>query len=279
MSKFAVFGHPVSHSLSPQIHAAFGRQLGIALQYQAIDATPERFFEMLEAFGVDGGTGANVTLPLKESAFALSATTTARARRAGAVNTLARLDGQWHGDNTDGAGLVRDLTGRHQLDLRGRRTLLIGAGGAARGIAPSLLDAGIASLFLVNRTPQRADALADALGDPVRVHPRHIADLHELGEFDLVVHATSAGRGSGLPYLPRSLLGMRSVAVDLSYGEAAIPFLAWARAHGAHRAIDGLGMLVEQAAESFALWHGVRPHTDEVFDELHARHAALVTAD
>ena len=279
MSKFAVFGHPVSHSLSPQIHAAFGRQLGIALQYQAIDATPERFFEMLEAFAAAGGAGANVTLPLKESAFALSATTTARARRAGAVNTLARLDGQWHGDNTDGAGLVRDLTGRHQLDLRGRRTLLIGAGGAARGIAPSLLDAGIASLFLVNRTPQRADALADALGDPGRVHPRHIADLHELGEFDLVVHATSAGRGSGLPYLPRSLLGMRSVAVDLSYGEAAIPFLAWARAHGAHRAIDGLGMLVEQAAESFALWHGVRPHTYEVFDELHARHAALVTAD
>src|SRR5690606_39131634 len=139
MSKFAVFGHPVSHSLSPQIHAAFGRQLGIALQYQAIDATPERFFEMLEAFGADGGTGANVTLPLKQSAVALSATTTARARRAGAVNTLARLDGQWHGDNTDGAGLVRDLTGRDQLDLRGRRTLLIGAGGAARGIAPSLL--------------------------------------------------------------------------------------------------------------------------------------------
>jgi len=279
MSKFAVFGHPVSHSLSPQIHAAFGRQLGIALQYLAIDATPEQFFESLEAFAANGGAGANVTLPLKESAFALSATTTARARRAGAVNTLARLDGQWHGDNTDGAGLVRDLTGRHQLDLRGRRTLLIGAGGAARGIAPSLLDAGIASLFLVNRTPQRADALADALGDPVRVHPRHMADLRELGEFDLVVHATSAGRDSELPYLPRSLLGLRSVAVDLSYGEAAIPFLAWARAHSAHRAIDGLGMLVEQAAESFALWHGVRPHTDEVFAELHARHAALVTAD
>lgn len=279
MSKFAVFGHPVSHSLSPRIHAAFGRQLGIALQYEAIDATPEGFFEALEAFAASGGAGANVTLPLKESAFALSATTTQRARRAGAVNTLARLEGQWLGDNTDGAGLVRDLTGRHQLDLRGRRTLLIGAGGAARGIAPSLLDAGIASLFLVNRTPQRADALADALADPQRVHARHIGDLRELGEFDLVVHATSAGRGGGMPQLPRSLLGMRSVAVDLSYGEAAIPFLAWARAHGAHRVIDGLGMLVEQAAESFALWHGVRPHTDEIYAELHARHAALVTAD
>ncbi len=279
MSKFAVFGHPVSHSLSPRIHAAFGRQLGIALQYEAIDATAETFFEALEAFAVAGGKGANVTLPLKESAFALSATTTQRARRAGAVNTLARLDGQWLGDNTDGTGLVRDLTGRQQLDLRGRRTLLIGAGGAARGIAPALLDAGIASLFLVNRTAARTDALADALGDPLRVHPRHLADLRDLGEFDLVVHATSAGRGGELPVLPRSLLGIRSAAVDLSYGEAAIPFLAWARAHGAYRAIDGLGMLVEQAAESFALWHGVRPHTDEVYAELRARHAALVTAD
>ena len=279
MSKFAVFGHPVAHSLSPRIHTAFGRQTGIALQYSAIDATIEGFFDALEAFAAAGGVGANITLPLKESAFALSATTTERARRAGAVNTLARLDGQWHGDNTDGAGLVRDLTGRHQLDLRGRRTLLIGAGGAARGIAPSLLDAGISSLFLVNRTPQRADALADALGDPARVHPRHIGDLRELGEFDLVVNATSAGRSGGFPELPRSLLGMRSVAVGLSYGEAAIPFLAWARAHGAHRAIDGLGMLVEQAAESFALWHGVRPETDEIYAELDARHAALVTAD
>lgn len=279
MSKFAVFGHPVSHSLSPRIHAAFGRQRGIALQYEAIDATAETFFEALEAFAAAGGKGANVTLPLKESAFALSATTTQRARRAGAVNTLARLDGQWLGDNTDGTGLVRDLTGRQQLDLRGRRTLLIGAGGAARGIAPALLDAGIASLFLVNRTAARTDALADALGDPQRVHPRHLSDLRDLGEFDLVVHATSAGRGGELPVLPRSLLGIRSAAVDLSYGEAAIPFLAWARAHGAYRAIDGLGMLVEQAAESFALWHGVRPHTDEVYAELRARHAALVTAD
>jgi shikimate dehydrogenase len=279
MSRFAVFGHPVAHSLSPRIHAAFGRQAGIGLQYEAIDAPIEGFFDALEAFAARGGAGANVTLPLKESAFALSASTTERARRAGAVNTLARLDGQWHGDNTDGAGLVRDLTGRHQLDLRGRRTLLIGAGGAARGVAPLLLDAGIDSLFLVNRTAQRADALADVLGEPARVHPRHIADLRELGEFDLVIHATSAGRGGELPHLPMSLLGMRSVAVDLSYGEAAIPFLAWARANGAHRAIDGLGMLVEQAAESFALWHGVRPDTDEVYAELHARHAALVTAD
>ena len=256
-----------------------GRQTGIGLRYEAVDATPERFPEALAAFAAAGGAGANVTLPLKEAAFALCTTATDRARRAGAANTLARLDGQWHGDNTDGAGLVRDLTQRHRLDLRQRRTLLVGAGGAARGIAPSLLDAGIGDLFIVNRTPERADALADSLGQPGRVHPRYFEDLPAIGEFGLVINANSAARGGALPRLPMSLLGPRSAAVDLSYGEAAIPFLAWARAHGAHDAIDGLGMLVEQAAESFALWHGVRPQTDEVFEELRARHATLVTAD
>jgi shikimate dehydrogenase len=278
-SHYAVFGHPVAHSLSPQIHAAFARQAGIDLRYEAIDATLDTFFDALEAFAAAGGQGANVTLPLKESAFALSATTTERARRAGAVNTLARMGDQWHGDNTDGPGLVRDLTERRGLDLRQRRTLMIGAGGAARGIAPSLLDAGIGELYIVNRTPERADALVDTLGQPGRVHARYLADLPALGDFGLLINATSAARGGQLPRLPMSLLGPRSAAVDLSYGEAAIPFLAWARAAGALEAVDGLGMLVEQAAESFALWHGVRPQTDAVYEDLHARHAALVTAD
>ncbi|MDH5833258.1 shikimate dehydrogenase [Luteimonas kalidii] len=278
-SHYAVFGHPVGHSLSPQIHAAFGRQTGIDLRYEAIDASLDTFFDALEVFAAAGGQGASVTLPLKESAFALSATTTDRARRAGAVNTLARMGDQWHGDNTDGAGLVRDLTERRGLDLRQRRTLMIGAGGAARGIAPSLLDAGIGELYIVNRTPERADALVDTLGQPGRVHARYLADLPALGDFGLLINATSAARGGQLPRLPMSLLGPRSAAIDLSYGEAAIPFLAWARAAGAHEAVDGLGMLVEQAAESFALWHGVRPQTDAVYEHLHARHAALVTAD
>ena len=276
---FAVFGHPVAHSLSPRIHAAFARQSGIDLRYEPIDATLEGFFDALQAFADAGGTGANVTLPLKQSAFALSATTTMRARRAGAVNTLAWLDGQWHGDNTDGTGLVRHLTDRHRLDLRQRRTLLLGAGGAARGIAPSLLDAGIGELYIANRSPERADALADTLGQPGRVHPRYIDDLRALGEFDLIVNATAATREGALPALPISLLGPRTTAVDLSYGEAAIPFLAWARANRAHDAIDGLGMLVEQAAESFALWHGTRPSTDEVYAQLRERDAVLVTAD
>ena len=276
---YAVFGHPVAHSLSPRIHAAFGKQTGIAVDYVAIDATPERFSDALSAFADNGGAGANITLPLKQMAFALCDDVTERARRAGAVNTLVRNGDTWHGDNTDGAGLVRDLTGRHALDLRARRTLLIGAGGAARGVAPALLEAGIGDLFIVNRTPERTDALVDSLGEPGRVHPRYVDDLAALGEFDLIVNATSATRDGRLPIFPASLVGRRTAAVDVSYGEAAIPFLSWARAHGAHDAIDGLGMLVEQAAESFARWHGVRPESDAVHGELRAGHDALVTAD
>ena len=276
---FAVFGHPVAHSLSPRIHAAFGKQAGIDLDYVAIDAQPADFADALAAFAARGGNGANVTLPLKEAAFALCADTSERARRAGAVNTLVRNGDAWHGDNTDGAGLVRDLTGRHGLDLRARRTLLIGAGGAARGVAPALLDAGIGDLFVVNRTPQRADALVDVLAQPGRVHPRYLDDLVALGEFDLIVNATSAARNGQIPALPRALVGRRTAAVDLSYGEAAIPFLAWARASGCHDMVDGLGMLVEQAALSFARWNAVEPETDAIYGALRAEHAHLVTAD
>lgn len=276
---YAVFGTPIAHSLSPRIHAAFAKQAGIDLEYTAIEAGPADFPASLEAFAARGGIGANVTLPLKQAAFALCGSTSERARRAGAVNTLLRDGDGWHGDNTDGIGLVRDLTTRHMLDLRARRALLLGAGGAARGIAPALLEAGIGGMTIVNRTPERADALTDALGEPGRVHPRYLADLASLGEFDLIVNATSATRGGELPALPRALVGRRTAAVDLSYGEAAIPFLAWARANGCHDTVDGLGMLVEQAAESFALWHGTRPDTDGVYAELSGRHAALVTAD
>ena len=276
---FAVFGHPVAHSLSPRIHAAFGKQAGIDLDYVAIDAQPADFADALAAFAARGGNGANVTLPLKEAAFALCADTSERARRAGAVNTLVRNGDDWHGDNTDGAGLVRDLTGRHGLDLRARRTLLIGAGGAARGVAPSLLDAGIGDLFVVNRTPQRADALVDVLAQPGRVHPRYLDDLVALGEFDLIINATSAARTGQIPTLPRALVGRRTAAVDLSYGEAAIPFLAWARASGCHDMVDGLGMLVEQAALSFARWTGKEPETDAIYGTLRGEHARLVTAD
>ncbi|WP_448479805.1 shikimate dehydrogenase [Pseudoxanthomonas mexicana] len=278
--RYAVFGHPVAHSLSPRIHAAFAQQTGIVLEYTAIDAAPHDFVAALDRFADDSGAGANVTLPLKEAAFAICAQTTDRARRAGAVNTLTHNEGQWHGDNTDGAGLVRDLTGRHGLDLRARRALLLGAGGAARGVAPALLDAGISELIIVNRTAERADALADALGEPDRAHSRYWRDLGDLGDFSLIVNATSASRqDQGAFTLPFHLATPRTLAVDLNYGEAAIPFLAWARAAGCHDAVDGLGMLVEQAAEAFEHWHGVRPDTDPVYAALRDRDKVLVTAD
>ncbi|GAA4856071.1 shikimate dehydrogenase [Luteimonas vadosa] len=278
-ARHALFGHPVAHSLSPQIHAMFGRETGIALTYEAIDCRPEDFAAALERFMAEDGTGANVTLPLKEVAFPLCAQVSERARASGVINTLVREGEAWHGDNTDGQGLLRDLRNRQALDLRQRRTLLLGAGGGARGVAPALLDAGIGDLFVVNRDGTRADALVDRLGLPGKVHARYYDDLGELGDFSLIVNATSAARNTGLPKLPMSLVGSRTACVDLSYGEASIPFLSWARAARAHDVVDGLGMLVEQAAESFKLWHGVRPDADPVYAELRQRHDALVTAD
>jgi len=279
-ARYAVFGHPVAHSLSPQIHAEFARQCGIALEYVALDATLDEFPAALARFAVDGGAGANVTLPLKEAAHTLAASLSPRAQRAGAVNTLIRRDDGWHGDNTDGAGLVRNLTERYGVDLRGRRTLLIGAGGAARGVAPALLEAGIDELYIVNRTSARTDALADALGEPGRVHPRNIEQIDQLGDFTLIVNATSAARDPGpLPLLPCALIAPRCAAVDLNYGEAAVPFMGWARANEVQVAVDGLGMLVEQAADSFQLWHGQRPDTNPVYARLRQHAAALLTAD
>lgn len=285
-SHHAVFGHPITHSLSPRIHARFSRQTGIALRFEAIDATPGTFATALEAFTAGGGDGACVTLPLKEAALALCSEVSDRARRAGAVNVLVRKPApaeaggdRWHGDNTDGSGLVRDLTARQGVDLRQRRTLLLGAGGAAHGVAPALIDAGIGDMFIVNRDSARADALVDKLGLPKRVHSRYYEDLRALGEFDLIINATSAARSGGLPTLPTSLVGARTACVDLSYGEVAIPFLAWARAAGARKAVDGVGMLVEQAADAFKLWHDVRPYTDEAYAALRERDALLVTGD
>ena len=277
--RFAVFGHPVAHSLSPRIHAAFGRQAGIALSYEAVDCEPWQLAGALADFAAGGGIGANLTLPHKQAGLLLCAAVSERAQRAGAVNTLRRDGGDWYGDNTDGAGLVRDLTGRHALDLRGRRTLLLGAGGAAHGVAPALLDAGIGELFVVNRNADRADALVDALEQPDRAHSRYWDDLATLGAFDLIINATAAGHDGAPMVLPFALAGARSAAVDLSYGEAAIAFLAWARGAGCLHAIDGLGMLVEQAALAFELWHGQRPDTDAVYAALRADDARLVSGD
>jgi len=271
-SRYAVFGHPIGHSLSPAIHQAFARQFGIALEYAAIDAAPAAFADAVRAFFADGGAGANVTLPHKAGALALADEASEAARRAGTANVLTpRPGGRLAAHNTDGAGLVRDLTERHRVDLRGHAALLLGAGGAARGVAWHLLDAGVDTLTIVNRSPAAADALADAIGEPASAHTRYWEDLADIGSFDLIVNATSAGVLGHALDLPFALAGARALCYDLSYGEAAAGFLAWARAAGARYAFDGLGMLVETAADAFELWHGVRPDTDPVYAELRAR--------
>jgi len=277
--RFAVFGHPIAHSLSPRLHQLFAKDVGISIEYQAIDADLAQFPDALERFARAGGVGANITLPLKEAAALRCEKLSERARRADAANTLTRVGDVWHGDNTDGAGLIRDLTERQRIDLRGRRVLLLGAGGAARGVAPALLDAGIDALVVVNRNAERADRLVDSLGEPERVSSRYWEDLPSVGDFELIVNATAAGREHTRIDLPFALAAPRFAAVDLNYGEAAVPFLAWARAAHAHVAVDGLGMLVEQAAEAFERWHGKRPDTEAAYQTLRSQALALRTAD
>ncbi|WP_158881226.1 shikimate dehydrogenase [Rhodanobacter sp. L36] len=265
-TSFAVFGHPISHSLSPRIHQAFAQQFGIELTYRTIDAAPEDFDTAVRRFFDDGGHGANVTLPHKAAAFALADERSDAAHRSGTANVLTRLpDGRLAAHNTDGAGMVRDMTERHGVDLRGHNTLLLGAGGAGQGVAWRLLDAGVDTLTIVNRSPQAADVLADAIGEPGRAHTRYWADLDDIGSYDLIVNATSAGVLGASLQLPFSLVGSRALCYDLSYGNAAQSFLAWAKTAGARYAFDGLGMLVETAADAFELWHDKRPDTDPVY--------------
>jgi shikimate dehydrogenase len=273
-AQFAVFGHPIGHSLSPQIHQAFARQFGIELDYRAIDAAPDAFAAAARGFFAAGGRGVNVTLPHKAAAFALADQCSDAATRAGSANVLTRLaDGRLAAHNTDGAGMLRDLAERHSVDLRGHTALLLGAGGAAQGVAWNLLDAGVETLTIVNRSPASADALADAIGDPARAHTRYWEDLASIGSYDLIVNATSAGVLGTALQLPFSLVGARALCYDLSYGAAAAGFLAWAKSADARYAFDGLGMLVETAADAFELWHGKRPQTDPVYHALRGQMA------
>lgn len=267
--QFAVFGHPIAHSLSPRIHHAFARQLGITLEFRAIDAAPDGFAAAVQSFFAGGGIGANVTLPHKGAAYALAAERSVAAARVGAANVLTRLaDGRLAAHNTDGAGLVRDITARHHEDLHVHRALLLGAGGAARGVAWNLLDAGVQSLVIANRSPLKAEQLAAATGAQGQVHARGWNQLTEAGSFDLIVNATSAGVLGTPLRLPDSLMGAHALCYDLAYGPAASSFLGWARAAGARQALDGLGMLVETAADAFLLWHDHRPDTEPVYQRL-----------
>jgi shikimate dehydrogenase len=270
---YAVMGHPVAHSKSPRIHAAFAAQAGQDIEYRAIEVQPGAFPEAVTAFRVQGGRGLNVTLPFKEEAYALASDRSERAQQARAANTLGfTAEGRVWADNTDGVGLVRDLTLNLGLDLAGRRVLLLGAGGAARGVVGPLVAAGPAQLVIANRTVERGQALARDFRDAGPVSACGFDGLSGR-RFDLVINATSASLHGQVPPLPPDLLVPGGWCYDMMYADLPTAFVRWGLAQGAAGASDGLGMLVEQAAESFFLWRGVRPDTAPVISELRSRRA------
>jgi shikimate dehydrogenase len=258
--RYALVGHPVEHSRSPLIHTVFARQTRQALTYELIDAEPAAFETAVRGFGAAGGKGLNVTVPHKEAAFALCGENSEAAKLAGAVNTITIVDGALHGDNTDGTGFIRDVTVNLRQGLAGARIVVLGAGGAARGIVGPLLAERPAELTIGNRTKERAEEIVARFANPL-LKARTFAELAEQPSFDVLINATSAGLKGEAPPFPASLVGLHSFCYDLVYGSGDTPFVAWAKAHGAARAVHGWGMLVEQAADSFAIWRGVRPDT------------------
>lgn len=262
--QYAVVGNPVAHSKSPLIHAAFARQTGQPVVYDVLYANIAGFEAVVQRFRDGGGRGLNVTVPFKHRAYALAQRRSARAEQAQAVNTLRFDDAGIFGDNTDGVGLVRDLTQNLGCTVRDRRVLLMGAGGASYGVCGPLLDEKPAALVIANRTAEKARVLAQHFS---RLFPEAFlsaADYGALGgrAFDIVINATSAGLSGAMPALARGLFAADALAYDMVYGRTT-PFLELARSEGA-RVSDGVGMLVEQAAESFCIWRGVRPQTASV---------------
>ena len=274
--RYAVIGNPIAHSKSPAIHAAFARETGQSLTYQRLLGSPDAFEDEVRAFFASGGRGLNVTVPFKERAWALADERGASADLAGAANTLIPLaDGRLRAENTDGVGLIRDLGVNLGLALAGCRVLLVGAGGAARGVMGPLMDAGVAELVIANRTRDKADALVRILRESgaaswggTRCCALDALGGDGLSAFDLAINATSAGLSGASPDLPPTCLGPGGIAYDMLYGDGPTPFCRWASGAGAQGCHDGLGMLVEQAAESFRLWRGVRPSTRTVIEML-----------
>ncbi|WP_346795708.1 shikimate dehydrogenase [Halomonas sp. Bachu 37] len=263
--RYCVFGHPVGHSKSPLIHAEFAHQTHQTIEYSAIEAPLDDFAGAWRRFVEGGGRGANVTVPFKQEAFALCDTLSHRALRAGAVNTLiVGGNGRTYGDNTDGMGLVRDLA-YHRVAVKDARILVVGAGGAVRGLLEPLLNEAPAAVAVVNRTAAKAEALAADFSGLGLITGGGFETL--AGSYDLVINGTSASLSGDLPPLPDDVFAKRAWAYDMMYSSEPTVFLQWAGPRGA-RLLDGLGMLVEQAAESFFLWRNVRPETSPVRDLL-----------
>ena len=263
---YAVMGNPIAHSKSPQIHRAFAQQTQQNITYEAILVDAGGFEQAVGNFVATGGKGLNITVPFKRDAWRLVSRRSPRADLAGAVNTIiVNPDQTLSGDNTDGAGLVRDLRQNHAVTARAKTILLLGAGGAARGVLEPLLNEAPAAVLVANRTPDRAHELANTFAHLGKVKACAFTALsHQAPAFDIIINATSASLHGEIPDIPACVIGAQSFCYDMMYGAQATAFMRWASEQGAALCVDGLGMLVEQAAESFYLWRGIRPQTQPV---------------
>ena len=267
---YAVMGNPISHSKSPLIHAAFAQQTQQRLNYSAIQVDAGGFEQAVGNFRASGGKGLNITVPFKQEAWDFVDERSERATQAGAVNTISFFDdGRCTGDNTDGVGLVRDLMDNHSVTLAGKRILILGAGGAVRGVLGPMLAQQPSEIIIANRTEEKAVALADEFdrGDQLRG-----CGFQSIGElpFDLIINGTAASLQGDLPPVPATAVNRTTCCYDMMYGKEPTVFMHWASEQGTAKVIDGLGMLVEQAAESFYIWRGVRPETGEVIASMKA---------
>ncbi len=269
--RYAVIGNPIEHSKSPLIHRAFAAQTGEDLEYSRILAEPGHFNQAVSDFLASGGKGLNITVPFKEDAWRLADERNERAEAAGAVNTLILLpDARLRGDNTDGVGLIRDLKSNHGCHLSNKEILLLGAGGAARGVLRPLLDEHPSRLVIANRTASKATTLVGAYKDEGDISGCGLDQLQE-DSFDIIINATAAGLKDEVPAIPDNILRPGGWTYDMLYGDRPTAFMRWGMEHGAGHALGGLGMLVEQAAESFYLWRGVRPDTAAVIEQLQGK--------
>ena len=268
LDRYGVMGYPVSHSRSPVIHRLFALQTNQELQYELLQVAPEKLETAVRQFQRTGGKGLNITVPHKSEVTKLCDQLSERASTAGAVNTLSFRNGEIHGDNTDGIGLLRDLVINLGITLEGANILILGAGGATRGIVGPLLEMQPSSLRIANRTIAKADILADHFSRSGPVSACRFAAVPVTQEYDLIINATSAGHKGETPPYPAAAISSETFCYDLSYGLKATPFSEWAREQGAELSVMGWGMLVEQAAESFHIWRGVRPDTAPVLKQM-----------
>ena len=275
VEQYRVFGNPITHSRSPFIHHAFAKNTNQSLHYDKKFVELDGFDDAVNAFIIEGGKGINVTVPFKEQALKIANKLSKRAELAGAVNTLCFKDGYIYGDNTDGEGLVQDLI-RNNIQLHNAKILLLGAGGAAKGVLLPLLEQHPLTITIVNRTVSKAEALSEKVNQYIGVEKVLFCGFNELknNKFDVIINATSASLSGALPPIPANIVNNKVTCYDMVYGKNLTPFLLWATHNNAKKVIDGLGMLVEQAAISFELWTKEKPDVDEVLSSLRKSIAA-----